>query len=194
MRLKRDQQMQFLKEKFQPIIILLTIIWIVEIVNLIFGRGLNSWGILPRSFGGLIGIPLAPFLHGSLWHAISNTIPLAILGGLVLATGPKRYWETTIWVTLFTGILIWVFARSAYHIGASGLVFGYFGILVGRAIIEKSFISVVAGVVTVMLYGGLLWGILPSRSYISFESHLFGLIAGIFVVWLDNRLNRASSD
>jgi membrane associated rhomboid family serine protease len=186
-----DFKMLFLKDKFQPIIILVVVIWAVEIVNFILGHGLTNWGILPRSITGLIGIPLAPFIHGGFWHTVSNTIPIIILGGLTLVSSEKRFWSSTIGAILLTGILVWIFARSSYHVGASGLVFAYFGILMGRAFIERSFVSVITAFVTVTLYGGILWGIFPIRSYVSFESHLFGLIAGFIVVWLDSRNGKA---
>ena len=112
--------------RFRPIIVLVTLIWMVEAVNFFLGHGLVSWGILPRSFGGLIGIPLAPMLHGGFWHTVSNTIPLLFLGALTLAKGKRMFWETTVSVTLLSGVLVWLFARESYHVGASGLVFGYF--------------------------------------------------------------------
>ena len=176
--------------RFRPLIFLLAVIWGVEAINLIMGHGLASWGILPRNISGLIGIPLAPFIHGSLVHAVSNTVPLIVLGGLTLTAGRGRFWEATILIVLLSGVLVWVFARGAYHIGASGLVFGYFGILLARAVFERGIVSLVIAVITVVLYGGLIWGVLPTRSYISFEAHLFGLIAGIAVAWLERRFGK----
>ena len=183
--------MKFITEKFQPIVMLVVAIWIVEIVNFFLGHSLTKWGILPRSITGRIGIPLAPFIHAGFWHTVSNTIPIIILGGLTLASSEKRFWSSTIGAILFTGIFVWLFARSSYHVGASGLVFAYFGILMGRAFIERNIMSVIVAVVTVTLYGGLLWGVLPIRSFVSFESHLFGLIAGVVVVWFDNKIGKA---
>jgi membrane associated rhomboid family serine protease len=68
------------------------------------------------------------------------------------------------------------------------LIFGYFGALLARAVIERTILSIIVAIVTITLYGGLLWGVLPIRGYISFEGHLFGLIAGIAIVWFDRRL------
>ena len=180
-----------LAKKFQPVLILVALIWMVEVVNIFLGNRLVSFGILPRSFTGLIGIPLAPLLHNGIWHTVSNTIPLLILGSLTLAGGKRMFWETTVNVTLLSGVLVWIFAREAYHVGASGLVFGYFGVIMARAYLERSAITIAIAVVTVMAYGGLLWGILPLRSHVSFESHLFGLIAGIVVVWLDRKFSKS---
>ena len=179
--------------RFQPVLILVALIWVVEVVNLFLGHRLVSLGILPRSFTGLIGIPLAPMLHSGFWHAVSNTVPLLILGALTLAGGKRMFWETTMNVTLLSGALVWIFAREAYHVGASGLVFGYFGVILARAYIERSITAIAIAVVTVMAYGGLLWGILPLRSYVSFESHLFGLIAGFVVVWLGRKFSKSGT-
>jgi membrane associated rhomboid family serine protease len=183
--------MRIIVKKMEPILGIIAALWVVEIVNLALGHGLTSWGILPRSFGGLVGIPLAPFIHASIWHAIANTVPLLVLGALTLSGGTKRFWETTIAITLLAGVLIWLFARGAFHVGASGLVFGYFGALVARGVIERSIMAVLIALVTLVLYSGLLWGLLPLRSYVSFESHLFGLVAGVAVVWLDNRFGKS---
>jgi membrane associated rhomboid family serine protease len=177
--------MRKLAKTFMPILTLLAIIWTVEIVNLFTGHQLTSWGILPRSFSGITGIPLSPFIHANLWHAISNTIPLLILGGLTLLSGRRHFWATTIAIILLSGILVWLFARGSYHVGASGLVFGYFGALLTRAVVERSLSSILIAVVTIFLYGGIIWGILPLRSYISFEGHFFGLVAGLSFTWFN---------
>ncbi len=108
-------------------------------------------------------------------------------------TGKRRFWETTVNVVLLSGVLVWIFAREAYHVGASGLVFGYFGVIMARAYTERGIITIAIAIVTVMAYGGLLWGVLPMRSYVSFESHLFGLIAGIVVVWLDRKFRKSQT-
>lgn len=176
--------------RFRPVLTLVAVIWAVELVNLVLGHRLVSWGILPRTLRGLIGIPLSPWIHGGFWHAVSNTIPLLILGALTLAGGKRRFWETTVNVILLSGALVWIFGRGSFHVGASGLVFGYFGVILGRAVFERSVISIVVAIGTVMAYGGLLWGILPLRSQVSFESHLFGLIAGFAVIWLDRKFRK----
>ena len=180
-----------ISSRFQPVLILVGAIWIVEVVNLFLGHRLVSFGILPRSFSGLIGIPLAPLLHGGFWHAVFNTVPLFILGALTLAGGKRRFWETTVNVTLVSGALVWIFAREAYHVGASGLVFGYFGVIVARAVIERGITVIAIAIVTVLAYVGLLWDIVPLRSHVSFESHVCGLIAGIGVVWLDRKFGKS---
>jgi membrane associated rhomboid family serine protease len=173
-----------------PVLTLVAIIWIVEIVNFLLGHSLTTYGVLPRSSNGLIGIFLSPFIHAGFWHAVSNTVPLLILGGLTLAADKARFLMTTVAIILLSGTLVWLFARNSYHVGASGLVFGYFGALITQAIIERSLKSIVLAMITITLYGGLLWGILPLRSYISFEGHFFGLIAGIVYIWIISKSSK----
>jgi len=183
--------MKPLLKTLTPVLVLTAVIWGVEVINFLLGHQLAAFGILPRSANGLIGILLAPFIHAGLWHTVSNTVPLIILGGLTLAADNKRFWVITGAIILISGILVWLFARNSYHVGASGLVFGYFGALLARAVIERSAKSIVFAVVTLTLYGGLLWGILPLNRYISFESHLFGLLAGVLYIWMAHKLSRS---
>ena len=181
-------------KNFIPLLIFVAVIWIVELVNFFLGHELLVCGILPRQMSGLIGIPLAPFLHGGLWHAASNTPPLLILGSLMLISDRTRFWTISAGIILLGGLLVWLVARSALHVGASGLVFGYFGALLARAYFERSLLAIALACVTMMLYGGMLWGILPLRSFISFEGHFFGLVAGAVVVRLLYRPQRHSEN
>ena len=169
--------------RLQPVLWLVAAIWAVEVVNLLTGHALVSLGILPRSLSGLVGIPLAPLLHFGLWHAVSNTVPLVILGALALAggSGGKRFWQITAAIALLSGALVWLFARDGYHVGASSLVFGYFGVILARAFVERSLSSMAIALAAVVIYGGLFWGLLPLGGRISFEGHLFGFVAGVVV-------------
>ncbi|MCB9475239.1 MAG: rhomboid family intramembrane serine protease [Deltaproteobacteria bacterium] len=168
--------------------------WIFELIDiLLLGQGLNALGIRPRTPLGLIGIPLCPFLHGNLSHLIANTIPFVSLGWLVTVRRPKDFWAVTVLVTIVSGLGIWIFGRAgSVHIGASGVVFGYLGFLLLRGYFERSagamFLSILVGV----LYGGMLWGVLPIRDGVSWEGHLFGFIGGILAARLlaDDRRTR----
>ena len=155
------------------------LIWAVEAVNVLSGRQLTSLGILPRHLSGLIGIPLSPFLHGSVNHATVNTMPFLVLGGLVALRGARAFASVSIFVILCGGVAVWLFGRASYHIGASGLIFGYFGYLMARGWYERSSAAILTALLTLFLYGGLVWGVLPSRSFISWEGHLFGMLAGV---------------
>ena len=160
------------------------IIWIVELVNLVLGHRLNILGIFPRTVAGLPGIVLSPFLHLGIGHVLLNTIPFVILGWLVILHGNRVFLEVSVVIILVSGAGIWLLGRSGYHVGASGLIFGYFGFLVGRGWYERSVSSILIAVVTIVLYGGMLWGLLPLRNGVSWEAHLFGLLAGILAARL----------
>ena len=157
----------------------IALLWAVELANLLTEHQLNTWGILPRSLMGLRGIPLSPFLHANLGHLLVNTLPFLVLGGLVVLRGRRAFLGTSLFIILCGGTAVWLFGRTAYHIGASGLIFGYFGYLVARGWYDRSPWSILIALGTLFFYGGLVWGVLPIDAYISWEGHLFGLLAGI---------------
>lgn len=153
--------------------------WAVEVVNLLLDHGLCRYGILPRSRWGLLGIPLSPVLHGSIGHIVLNTVPFAVLGGLVILRSKRDFTEVTTSVILLGGLGVWLVGRPSYHVGASGLIFGYFGFLVARGWYERTVGSLLIASATFVLYGGILWGVLPTVPYVSWEAHLCGLLAGV---------------
>ncbi|MGI9335118.1 MAG: rhomboid family intramembrane serine protease [Gammaproteobacteria bacterium] len=162
---------------------LVAAIWAVSLVNLVLGGPLDGLGIRPRSISGAFGIVLAPFLHGSMQHLLYNTMPMLVLGGLLCLRGAQRFWATTALVVVAGGTGVWLLGRGASHIGASGLVFGYFGYLLAVGWWERKPLPVVIAVVTAVLYSGLIFGVLPLRSSVSWESHLFGLLAGVTIAY-----------
>lgn len=170
--------------RFGPIIAFVILIWAVEVVNLLSGRSLLPFGIFPRTLQGLAGIPASPFLHANPIHAAANTLPLLVLGALVSLRGVRTWFIASLFIVFAGGAGVWLLGRPSYHVGASGLVFGYFGFLVARGWYERRLSSLAVAVLTVLLYGGLIFGILPTRWYVSWESHLFGLIAGILAARL----------
>ena len=158
----------------------LGIMWVVEILSVGFDS-IDNNGILPRMLDGLDGILWSPFLHSGFPHLISNTIPFAILSGLVLIRGAKRWLSASAIIIGLGGLLVWAFAigSNENHIGASGWVFGLFGFLVLSAFFERKPLSIGIGLITLFLYGGtILFGVIP-RDGISWEGHLFGFIAGV---------------
>ncbi len=155
--------------------------WGVALVNILAGQRLLTFGIVPRTPEGLIGIPLSPFLHDGLAHLLANTVPLAVLGGLVVVRGRRSLMAVTAFIVLVGGAGVWLFARPSVHIGASGLVFGYFSYLIAGGWYNRSPLSIVLAVLVIFFYGGLIWGILPATPRVSWEGHLFGLVAGILL-------------
>jgi membrane associated rhomboid family serine protease len=174
--------------KTQAIILggMVLFMWLVEGVDaLIFNGALDGFGIRPRTLDGLYGILYAPFLHGSFGHLMANTIPLLVLGWFVLLHGTKRFIFVTITVILISGLGTWLIGPPhSVHIGASGLVFGYFGFLLLNSWFERSLASVLWAVLVFFLYGSLMWGVLPQGNGISWQGHLFGFIGGGLAAYL----------
>src|SRR5215470_11624836 len=180
----------------QQILLLLgcvALLWSIECVNALLDYRLNRWGLLPRTLSGLVGIPLSPFLHGSFAHLSLNTVPLVTLGGFIVLQGKRLFISVSLWIILLSGTALWLLGRSAYHVGASSVLFGYFGYLVARGWYERSITALLVALLTLGLYGGMVWGVLPTRSYISWEGHLFGLLAGVLVARLTTPQGRATS-
>lgn len=175
------------KGRLAPVFMLVAAIWAVQIVNFVLGYRLNIWfGLEPRDFGGLIGIPLSPFLHAGFAHTIANTVPMLILGGMVAMITPRRFVSASVLIVLCSGLAVWLLARGGprVHVGASGLIFGYFGFLVALGVLERSLLAILGAVIAVVLYGGMIFGILPTNTRVSWEGHLFGFLAGIGTAWL----------
>jgi len=167
--------------------IMLAAMWGLEVIDAILGQPLNSLGIEPRTVSGLVGIPLAPVLHGGFGHLLANTLPFALLALLTIMRGISTFVMVTVFVTLVGGLAVWLVASSGYHIGASGLIFGYFGYNLAMGIFERSFKSILMAVLVVLLYGSMIFGVFPGRPGISWEGHLFGAAAGIGWAYLSGR-------
>ncbi len=165
---------------------LVAIFWIVEIVDQFFFRGkLDSFGIIPHRIIGLRGILFAPFLHGGFGHLIANTVPFLILGWFVMLQETSDFFIVTVITMVVGGLGTWLFGGpGSVHIGASILIFGYLGFLLLRGYFQRNFPSIFLSVVVGFLYGGLIWGVLPTRPGISWQGHLFGFLGGVLAAWM----------
>ena len=125
-----------------------------------------------------------------------NTIPLFVLGGMTAVIAPLRFWAASLIIVVFGGLGVWLFARGGYHVhvGASGLLFGYFGFLVALGILERSFRTILGAVIAAVLYGSLVYGMIPTGQRVSWEGHLFGFLAGVMAAYiLRNTVNLQKS-
>jgi len=183
--------------KTQAIILasFIALIWSLELIDLFFlGRALDRYGIIPRQLIGLRGILFAPFLHGGLAHVAANTIPFLTLGWLVMLRETKDFFVVTAIAMLTTGLGTWLIgASNSIHVGASGIIFGYLGFLLFRGYFERRVVSIAFSIIVGLLYGGLIWGVLPFQIGISWEGHLFGFIGGGLAARLLSRRQRRSS-
>ncbi|AYJ50408.1 rhomboid family intramembrane serine protease [Rhodococcus sp. P1Y] len=160
------------------------LLWVIEIVDVASGSRVEQAGITPRSVDGLWGILFAPVLHDDWAHLIANTIPVLVLGFLVLLSGIGRGLAATGIIWLVGGIGTWLIGGGIYnHIGASILIFGFIAYLLTRGIFARNLGQLAIGVVVFLVYGGALWGVLPSTPGISWEGHLSGAVGGVIAAW-----------
>jgi membrane associated rhomboid family serine protease len=174
-----------IRDELAGIGIFIGAIWAVFLLSMALpSLDLNSYGIRPRTLSGLVGIMAAPFLHENFSHILGNTVPLFIL--LVLLAGSRaRSWAVVFDIILLGGALLWLFGRSAYHIGASGLIFGLITFLIVSGFLERRIIPLLIAVVVGFWYGGtLFFGVLPRlHSDVSWDGHLCSAVAGVIVAY-----------
>ncbi|MEM9007230.1 MAG: rhomboid family intramembrane serine protease [Cyanobacteria bacterium P01_F01_bin.86] len=172
--------LQELKTQVWTLGTLVALLWGIHLVNFfLFNGRLAIYGIHPRSLSGLQGIIWAPFLHGDFRHLIANTLPFLTLGWLIMLQETGDFLVVTAIAALVSGLGTWLVGMSgSVHIGASGVIFGYFGYLLLRGWFERSVLSLALSVLVIVLYGSLIWGVFPIQQGVSWEGHLFGFVGG----------------
>ena len=175
---------------FRLLLSVIMIIWLVGIVNWLLDSQLNRFGILPRTPEALPGILFTPFLHGGFLHLINNTIGFFIFGWLASlynGSNDNLLLKLTLFVTFWGGLLTWILARPSLHIGLSGVIFGYWGFVSINGLFERSLRSILISFIALFFYGGMVFGVMPTSSGVSFESHLFGAISGVMYSYFYRR-------
>lgn len=160
------------------------LMWLVKIIEVIQNYKYTRWGIFPRDIDGLVGIIAAPFIHSDWQHLMSNSIPMLALMSMVMVFYRRVAIPSIIIITLFTGFTVWLFARDAYHVGASGVVYGLVAFLAWTGIFRRNLKSIILALVILVAFGGYFHGIVPNKEGTSWESHLFGGMVGIFTAFL----------
>lgn len=173
-------------------VLFIAALWVIQLVNTATGEGLVQFGIVPRSASGLEGIVFAPFIHGSIEHLAANTLPLLILGFLAAFRGTAgRFLGASVIIILVSGAGVWLTAASgSVTIGASGLILGYFGYLLARGLFDHALTDIAIAVVVAVVYGTLIFAVLPTQEGVSWQAHLFGLIGGVLAAWVLRRPRR----
>lgn len=171
----------------------IVVLWVIKIAELVTGGHFSFLGVTPRKWYGLIGIITAPFIHGDdflffsdgkLAHLASNTLPVFILLASVFYFYKKIAWKSVLWMWLMTGAWVWLGARGgSAHIGASGLLYAFAAFLFFSGMFRRDVRSLTISLIVGFLYGGLVWGVLPTQDFISWESHLFGAVSGVVMAW-----------
>lgn len=158
-----------------------SLIWLVKTTEYIFHLDFSEFGILPRTLHGSVGIITAPLVHGDIFHLLSNTFPILFLGVGLFYFYDRIALPVILLIYIITGFWVWIAARDAYHIGASGLVYGLLSFLLLSGFLRKDAKTLAISFIVLFLYGTTLFtGIFPSQPGVSWESHLMGAIAGIF--------------
>lgn len=156
------------------------LLWVLEIVDLAAGHRLDAYGVRPRTDEGLLGIVLAPTLHFGFEHLAGNTVPVVVLGFLTLASGIARGLLATAVIWVVAGLGVWLVGdANSSHAGASSLIFGWIVFLAVRGFINRSWGQVLLGLAVLLVYGSVLWGVLPGQPGVSWEGHLFGALGGV---------------
>jgi membrane associated rhomboid family serine protease len=162
-----------------PPLRLVFLMWLSFSIQLYGQIDLGFLGILPRTVSGLIGILAAPLIHGSVSHLVSNTFPVLFLGSAVYIFYDRIATQVFFHGYFLTNVLVWVIGRPYYHIGASGLVYALASFLIFFGIFRRNFRSILISTIVLLIYGGLIYGIYPQDSFVSWESHLMGFIVGM---------------
>jgi len=167
---------------FFPFVFVL-MLWLIKVVEVSIDADLGRFGIYPRTWKGLQGILFYPLIHGSLNHLINNSTALLVLGmGIFHFYRPLAY-KIFLWTYIISGICVWLSARPAYHIGASGLIYGFASFIFISGIIRKNTNLLALSMLVIFLYGGMVWGIFPIKPGMSWEGHLWGSIAGVVLAF-----------
>ncbi len=159
-------------------VLFVAIIGVVHFVSYTLDISLVRFGVLPRNEKGLIGILTAPLIHGDFKHLFNNSVPILILGSALFYFYKEIAFKVSIWIYLMVGVWTWVSAREAYHIGASGFLYGLFSFLLISGFLRRNKQLIALSFVVTFIYGSLVWGIFPIDLQISFEGHLWGFVAG----------------
>ncbi len=162
-------------------------LWITKLGESVFGVSLSNMGVFPKELSGLIGIFSAPVIHGSYQHLLGNTLPVLLLGSMLIYGYPRSRWWVLSIVWIASGLGVWFFARESYHIGASGITHGVFFYLFTAGLLRRDKRSSVLLTVAFFMYGTMIWSIFPQEPGISFEYHLSGALSGFVCAVLFRR-------
>ena len=161
------------------------LMWLVKIIEVLFEVDFSGFGIYPLSVRGLPGIIFSPFIHSDFKHLFNNSLPLLLLSVALFYFYSEVALKVLFWTYILTGILVWLGGRSAWHIGASGIIYGLASFLFFSGIIRKYFRLIALSLLVVFLYGEMVWGLFPGiYKNVSWESHMLGFVSGIVLaIW-----------
>jgi len=158
---------------------ILLIPWLIFFITYFINNRILLLGIIPRKICGLPGILCAPLLHANFNHIFFNSIPLVVLSNFILINGLTYYLIVTLIITVLSGFAIWCFAKPGLHVGASALITGYWGLLISNIYQNGTVTTIILGLLSLYYFAGIFLGIFPKEKGVSWQGHLFGLLAGL---------------
>ncbi|HMP30184.1 MAG TPA: rhomboid family intramembrane serine protease, partial [Saprospiraceae bacterium] len=174
-----DDLIQFFKSIKFPLYLVLSL-WLVKCIEVLFEKNYVRYGIYPRELDGLVGIITGPFVHGGFEHLVSNTFPLLFVTVMIQFFYKRISVLITVITWLLTGILVWLFARPAYHIGASGVVYGLLGFILWSGLFRRDAKAITLSLLVLAIYSTYFLGFEKTEG-VSWESHLLGAVVGLLV-------------
>ncbi|GAA1866285.1 rhomboid family intramembrane serine protease [Brevibacterium marinum] len=187
--------------RFVPVIVLLAIMWVVEIVDAVLPADLDAFSLQSWNPASLYGLITSPLLHSGFGHLTANTFPFLILGLFIAVEGARRFWLVTAITAVVSGLGAWLTTLPVgqHVVGASGIVFGFFGYLAVRTWftddVLRKILYFAIGLVVFVIYGAsMVFGMLPQANGISWQGHLFGFAGGVFAAWLIHRRRQGRAD
>ena len=178
--MKRKKTKNLFKILFVPMMFLL-IMWTTHLFQFVFNISFIKLGILPKTYIGLKGIFLSPFIHKDWSHLINNSYPILVLGTLLFYSYKKIAYRIFFLLFIFSGVLLWMMGRQSFHIGASGIIYSLASFLFFSGIIRKNPPLTAISLVVLFLYGSMIWGLFPINKFSSWEGHLSGFITGLVI-------------
>ncbi|KTD30802.1 putative rhomboid family protein [Legionella moravica] len=172
------------QNNFKVLGVILLLPWSIFFISQFVTKRILLLGIIPRHLRGLPGIICTPLLHANFNHIFFNSIPLLVLSNFILINGLNYYLTVTLLITVLSGLAIWCFAKPGLHIGASALITGYWGFLICNIYQQGTLTTVILGLVSLYYFAGIFFGIFPRKKGVSWEGHLFGLLAGLATSYL----------
>lgn len=182
----------WLNPRIKLLITLAGLLLTIQIANSLSGYALVGFGIQPRTLHGLVGIIFAPLIHGDWAHLLSNLPPLLVLSALLLHDSIRKYAYASAFIIVVGGLIVWLVGRNALHIGASGWIFGLWGLLIAQGFFRRKLLDIAIALLVLFYFGAMASGLLPVHQQISTESHIAGAIAGIAYAWLANKKLKAT--
>ena len=178
--MKKLEKKEFFRTFLTPLLFLF-VMWAVKLIELQFDFSFIRFGVFPQTSKGLQGILFFPFIHKDFMHLLNNSYPILILGGFLFSMYKRIAFQIFIWLFFISGFWLWIIGRPSFHIGASGIVYALASFLFVSGIIRKNPSLAAVSLLVTFLYGSLIWGIIPTKEFVSWEAHLSGFAAGILV-------------